>query len=208
MHQNLLQHSCLRFVHNQEIPCSIDQSTGHHTFRQGCCINVFCRHICPILRSLDFGQFHSLCTEFLLNPQVSGFHVSHSTETSPSPYRDDHYCGQRNARSQRLNTSQEGWIEQTLPLRLQLCMRSILLLVTTRQCVLVSCRAHECTIQPHHHCSRGGVPRRRASCPVAVRSAVQTQSPLAWPELQRRVTRAIERGISPLGCHRSRPHEV
>ena len=36
-------------------------------FHQVCCVNVFC----CILRSLDLDQFHSLCTEFLLNPQVS-----------------------------------------------------------------------------------------------------------------------------------------
>ena len=53
----------LRFVmHNREIPCSIDQPNGHHVFRQACCVNVFCRHISRILRSLDFGQFHWLCT--------------------------------------------------------------------------------------------------------------------------------------------------
>ena len=161
LHMSIRIHqSCLRFLHNQEIPCSIDQSNGHHTFRQCCCINVFCRHICPFLRSLDFGQFHSLCTEFLLNPQVSGFHVSHSTETSPSPFRDDKYCCQRNARSQRLNTSQEGWIEQTLPLRLPLCMRSILLLVTTRQWVLVSCRVSS---RVHHSTTPPLLPRSSSS---------------------------------------------
>ena len=84
---SLSSRSC-RAMHNREIPCSIDQSNGHHTFHQGCCVNVFCRHISRVLRSLDFGQFHSWCTEFLLNPQVSGFHVLHSTETDPSPTRD------------------------------------------------------------------------------------------------------------------------
>ena len=70
-------------MHNRKTPCSMDQSNDSHAFHQGCCANVFCRLISRILR--DLNQFHSLCTEFFLNPQVSGFHVSHSTETDPSP---------------------------------------------------------------------------------------------------------------------------
>ena len=203
MHQNLLHHSCVRFVHNREIPYSIDHSNGHHTLRQGCCINVFCRHIC----SLDFGQFHSLCTEFLLNPQVSGLHVSHA-ETDPSSERDRatavnetlDLCGFTPVEENGLNKLCFGDSH---------CACEVLYFWSQQgdEPLCAKERTHECTIQPHH-CSRGGVPRRRASGPVAVRSAVQAQRTLAWPELQR-PCHACHNSISPSSwLPHSRPHEV
>ena len=88
MHHKLLKFCVFRHEHRREKPFLIDQPNGFHKLLQGCCINVFCRHVGRILRTLDLSQFQALTPEFFLNPQVSGLHVSHATETDPSSERD------------------------------------------------------------------------------------------------------------------------